>query len=164
MELERTLVLVKPDGVKRRLIGEVVTRFERVGLKVVGMKMIQADKELAMAHYTEDIAIRRGERVRQMVIDLLLSGPVVAVAIEGIGAVTAVRKLVGVTQPSEASPGTIRGDFAHISSEYANAQDRVTNNVVHASGNPEEAEAELKIWFKDGELVSYPAIGDEFLI
>ena len=98
--IERTLVLIKPDGVKRSLIGECISRFERRGLKIVGMKMKRADKEFAMKHYTEDITKRRGEKVRNNLINFIISGPVVAMVVEGVHAVEAVRKIVGAPAPA----------------------------------------------------------------
>jgi nucleoside-diphosphate kinase len=158
--MERTLVLVKPDGVKRRLIGELVTRFERAGLKVVGMKMIQADEKLALAHYTEDIAVRRGERVRQLLVDYLLEAPVVAMVLEGVESIANVRRLVGSTFSAEAAPGTIRGDYAHSSKAYADEKDIAIRNLIHASGNQEDAALVIPIWFQDGELCNYQAATD----
>src|SRR3989338_1067598 len=122
--IERTLVLVKPDGVKRHLVGEIISRFERSGLKITGMKMIWCDKEHAMKHYTEDVTIRRGEHVRNKLLKFLITGPVVALCLEGISAVEIVRKIVGGTEPRTAAPGTIRGDYSHISYDYADAQDK----------------------------------------
>lgn len=160
MELERTLVLLKPDAVKRRLTGELITRFEKAGLKIIGMKMVQADEKLALAHYTEDIAIRRGENVRRMLIDYLQEAPVVAFVLEGVDAITNVRRLVGPTFPNEAAPGTIRGDYAHSSKAWVDARDIATRNLVHASGNPEDAAVEVPLWFSPEELCSYTGSED----
>src|SRR3989344_323907 len=118
-KLQRTLVLLKPDAVHRGIVGEILHRFERVGAKMVGMKMLVSDKDTAMKHYTEDITRRRGEKVRNMMIEMLTSGPVIAVVFEGVEIVEIVRKLVGTTEPRVSPPGTIRGDFSHVSFKYA---------------------------------------------
>ena len=158
--IERTLVLVKPDGVQRCLVGEIVARFERAGLKLVGMRMVWCDKEHAMKHYTEDITLRRGEHVRRKLIDFLTEGPVVALCLEGIDAVEVVRKIVGSTEPKTAPPGTVRGDYAHMSYAHADASTRALPNLIHASGNREEAKAEVGLWFSEKELHSYKTVHD----
>src|SRR6185369_17123517 len=119
MSHERTLVLLKPDATERGLVGEILQRFEKVGLKIAGLKMVQATDQQAKGHYTEDLAQRRGEHVRKMMIEMLLSGPIVAICLEGIEAVEIVRKMVGTTEPKSALPGTIRGDYSHVSFKYA---------------------------------------------
>jgi nucleoside-diphosphate kinase len=162
--IERTLVLVKPDGVQRSLVGEVIKRFENVGLKIAGMKMVWIDKKFAEQHYTEDIAKRRGEKVRKNLMDLITMGPVVAIALEGVSAVEIVRKICGTTEPSAALPGTIRGDFAHATFGYADKVDKAMRNIVHSSGNKEEAKYEIKLWFKDNELHSYPTVNDVHIL
>jgi len=154
-QLQRTLVLLKPDAVDRGYVGEIITRFERVGLKIIGLKMIQSDEDTARRHYTEDLARRRGEKVRNLMIEMLRMGPIVAIVLQGIEAVAVVRKMVGETEPLKAAPGTIRGDFAHISYAYADAKGIGVFNLVHASGNPEEAEVEVGVWFKDEELCDH---------
>jgi nucleoside-diphosphate kinase len=153
--MERSLVLLKPDAIDRGLIGEILTRFEKVGLKIAGLKMVQATKEHAEGHYTQDLADRRGEHVRKMMIDMLLSGPVVAVALEGVEAVELVRKLVGSTEPKSALPGTIRGDYSHISFKHADEKGIGIMNLIHASGSIEEAPQEIKVWFSDDELLGH---------
>ncbi len=153
--IERTFVAIKPDGVQRGLIGEVIRRFENSGLKLIGMKMQWLDKEFALRHYTEDISKRRGEKVRKMLIDYIVEGPVVAMVLEGIHAVEIVRKIVGDTEPRKAVPGTIRGDFCHVSYDHADKVEKAIRNIIHASGNREDAEYEIKLWFKDKELHSY---------
>ncbi len=153
--MERTLVLLKPDAVDRGLVGEILQRFERVGLKIAGMKMVQAHEEMAKQHYTEDLAQRRGEHVRKMMIDMLMSGPIVAVCLEGVDAVELVRKMVGTTEPKAAAPGTIRGDYSHVSFKHADEKKIGINNLIHASGNTAEAEQEIKVWFTDAELYDH---------
>ena len=153
--IEKTLILVKPDGVVRGLVGNVTARFEQRGLKIVGMKMIWPDKEFAKKHYREDIAEKRGETVREMLLEFIVEGPVVALVIEGVNAIDNVRKVVGSTFPDEAPVGTIRGDFAHISKDYANSNKRDVRNVVHASADQADAKIEVGLWFSDAELFEY---------
>lgn len=154
-KLQRTLVLLKPDAIHRGIVGEVMHRFERVGAKMVGLKMLVSDKDTAMKHYTEDITRRRGEKVRNMMIEMLVSGPIIAVVYEGIEIIDIVRKLVGVTEPKASAPGTIRGDFTHVSFGYADSKNMPIINLIHASTSPEEAETEIAVWFKPEELVSH---------
>ena len=153
--MERTLVLLKPDAVDRGLIGEIITRFEKVGLKIAGLKMLQAGKEHASKHYTEDLAKRRGQHVRDLMIEMLTSGPVVAVCLEGVEAVDIVRKMVGTTEPKAAAPGTIRGDYSHVSFKHADEKKMGVYNLVHASGSVEEAPVEIAVWFAAEELHEY---------
>ena len=153
--IERTFVAIKPDGVQRSLVGEVLGRFEKAGLKIIGIKMQWIDKDFAKKHYTEDIEKRRGKKVRDLLMDYIVEGPVVAMVLEGIHAIEIVRKIVGGTEPKTALPGTIRGDFCHVSYDYADKQELAIRNIIHASGNKEDAEYEIKLWFKDNELHSY---------
>lgn len=153
--LERSLVLLKPDAVNRGLIGEILHRFERTGLKIAGLKLVWSDEDTAMKHYTEDLAERRGQKVRDMMIEMITSGPVVAIALEGVEAVEVVRKMVGETEPKSAAPGTIRGDYAHLSFKYADANDVAVFNLIHASSNVEEAKQEIAVWFQEFELQGY---------
>jgi nucleoside-diphosphate kinase len=153
--LERTLVLLKTDAVNRGIVGEIITRFERVGAKLVGLKLLVSDEDTAKKHYTEDLAKRRGEAVRQKMIDMLTSGPIVAMAWEGVDIIEVVRKMIGETQPSVAAPGTIRGDYAHVSYKYADAKDIGVFNLVHASDSPENAAIELSVWFRPDELAEH---------
>ena len=153
--IQRTLVLLKPDALDRGIVGEIVTRFERVGAKIVGMKLLVSEKDTAMQHYTEDLAKRRGEKVRELMISMLTSGPIVALVLEGIEIVEVVRKMVGGTEPKTAAPGTIRGDYAHVSFKYADEQGIGVFNLIHASGSPEEAPVEIDVWFKPEELVEH---------
>lgn len=158
--IEKTLVLIKPDGLKRGLIGKIISRLEDAGLKIVGMKMKHADEEFAKKHYTEDITIRRGEKVRQLLVNYISASPVVAMAIEGCGAIEIVRKIVGETEPRKALPGTIRGDFQHVSYDYANDPDIdiVVKNLIHASADKKDAEVELALWFDQSELFDYRTV------
>jgi nucleoside-diphosphate kinase len=137
--MERTFIMVKPDGVKRSLVGEIIRRFENKGLKLVGLKMIQPDRQLAEAHYE----VHRERPFFGELVDFITSGPVVAMAWEGSQAVTLSRKLMGATKPEDAAPGTIRGDFTT----------EIQTNLVHGSDAVETAQQELALWFKPGELL-----------
>ncbi len=161
--IQQTLVLVKPDGVQRGLIGEVIKRFEQRGLKIVALKLVKINKDLAKKHYTDDITKRRGKKVRDMLLDYVTSGPVVAMAIEGVDCIENVRKICGTTEAKAALPGTIRGDFCHISFAHADEKSIPTKNIVHASGNEEEAKAELALWFSVDEINDYKRVEEEFV-
>jgi nucleoside-diphosphate kinase len=162
--MERSLVLLKPDTVKRQIVGEIVTRFEKVGLRIVGMKMLYPDRGHYHKHY-EDISqmiSRRGEKAFDVTLEFMQKGPVIALVLEGVHAVGLVRKMVGDTEPSKSLPGTIRGDYAHISIAHANARGAGIANLIHASGNVEEAKAEVGLWFKPAELFDYDTAHREF--
>lgn len=181
---ERTFVLVKPDGVIRGLIGEVMGRFEKMGLKIIALKMVWPTREHVEKHYPEsdewfssvgsrtsaffkehEIDLREhfgtdehkeiGKQVKSWLGDYITSGPVVAMVIQGMHAITVIRKLVGHTYPVEALPGTIRGDFSVDTPAAANTEKRVVKNIIHASGNPEEAAHEIEHWFSPEEIHSY---------
>ena len=154
--VERTLVLFKPDAVARGLVGRILTRFEDAQLRVVAAKMVWMDPDLTRRHYF-DLEERFGPAVYALMAAFMQSGPVIAVVLEGIGAVTCVRKLVGSTYPDEAPPGTIRGDFAHMSKAYANDRGIAVANLVHASGNAEEAAYEVDVWFSKDEIIDHAA-------
>jgi nucleoside-diphosphate kinase len=138
---ERTLVLIKPDGVQRLLTGRILSRFEERGLKLVGLKLVRVDRELAERHY----AIHREKPFFRGLVDFITSSPLVAAAFEGPNAVAVVRAMVGATRPHEAAPGTIRGDFALETAQ----------NLVHASDGPDTAASELALWFRANELADY---------
>lgn len=146
--MERTFVMVKPDGVQRGLIGEIISRFERRGLKIVGMKMLQVSDDLAQRHY----AVHEGKPFFAGLISYITSAPVVAMVVEGTNAVVAVRQTVGATRPFEAAPGSIRADFAL----------EIGRNLVHASDAPETAAAEIALWFGD-ELVEWQRATDRWI-
>ena len=182
--IQRTLVILKPDIVKRGLIGEIINRFEKAGLKIVALKMLWMTREQAELFYpsseewyisvgmktitrykeigldpkrefgTED-PLYIGKRVKEWLVDFIASGPVVAMVLEGVNAVEVVRKLVGPTEPAKAPPGTIRGDYSHMSIAYANWNKIALRNVVHASENEEEARREINIIFKSSEIYEY---------
>jgi len=190
---ERTLVLLKPDGVKRGLVGEVLSRFEKAGLKIVAMKMISIDREHAMKHYPDSRTallegignktletyakygmdpneslgtmnpLEIGKLVNSWNIDLMTSGPVVAVALEGVHSIDNVRMMGGNTLPVFATPGTIRGDYSIDSPALANTRKRAVKNIIHASGDPEEAEYELQLWFHQDEFVNYKRADEEVM-
>ncbi len=156
--IEKTLVLLKPDAVQRGLIGKVISRFEDAGLKIIGLKMVQADEARALEHYDEDLARRRGEHIRKYNVDFLTSGPVVAMVIEGVNAIENIRKMCGTTEPKSSPPGTIRGDFSHVSYGHCDDKKMVTRNIIHASEDKKFAEKEIKIWFKPEEITDYTAV------
>lgn len=161
MSTERTLVLLKPDAVMRGLCGRIIQRFEDAGLKIVGVKMQQMDADLAARHYA-DLAERAGQSVFDAISAFVQQGPVIALAIEGADAVTNVRKMVGATFPDQAPSGTIRGDFAHTSKAYTQAEGKVVANLVHASGNSDEAKYEVDLWFDEAELFDYKTLTEVF--
>ena len=160
MNKERTLVLIKPDGVVRNLIGKIISRFEDAGLKIVGMKMNWIDEDFAGKHYRDDIEKKHGKRVRDGLIQYIKEGPIVAMVLEGVDAINVTRKIVGSTYPNESAPGTIRGDFAHISKAFANAKEINVRNLIHASANKEDADIEVPLWFNEEELHSYKTVHD----
>lgn len=153
--LERTLVLLKPDAIKRGLVGEIISRFEKTGLKIAGLKLVWSDQDTALKHYNEDLAKRRGQKVRDLMVEMITSGPVIALAIEGVEAVEVVRKMVGETEPKSAAPGTIRGDYAHLSFQYADHKKAAVFNLIHASADLKDAQLEVSLWFQDFELQDY---------
>ncbi|MFP4038608.1 MAG: nucleoside-diphosphate kinase [Candidatus Nanohaloarchaea archaeon] len=149
--IERTFVALKPDTVRRGIMGEILTTFEEAGFKVIGMKMVWADEEILQEHYSEHVDKDFYDRLEEY----MSSGPVVAMVLEGVNAVKNVRKIVGETDPREASPATIRGRFAHMSFAHADESGSLHKNIIHASAEPEEAEEEIEIWFDEEELHSY---------
>jgi len=149
-ELQRTLLLVKPDGVQRQLVGRVLTRFEERGLKLVGLKLVHVDRALAETHY----AVHRDRPFFAGLVEFITSGPLVAAALEGPNAIAIVRAMNGATRPHEAAPGSIRGDLAVETAQ----------NLVHASDSPENAAAELALWFRPEELLSYEREIDRWVL
>jgi nucleoside-diphosphate kinase len=162
--IERTLILFKPDAVQRGVVGEILTRFERVGLKIVGTKMIAPNRDQFYKHYEEigQVITRRGEKVFNNVLDTMNEGPIIAMVLEGIEAVELVRKLVGSTEPKSSAPGTIRGDFSHMSYGYGDEQDKGIPNLIHASGDASDAEKEIPHWFSEDELYDYSVLNEKF--
>jgi nucleoside-diphosphate kinase len=147
---ERTLVLIKPDGVQRQLTGRILARYEDRGLKVVGLKMVHVTRDLAERHY----AIHRERPFFGSLVDFITSAPLVAAVLEGPNAIAIVRAMNGATRPNEAAPGTIRGDFALETAQ----------NLVHASDSPENAADEIALWFEDGELFGYDREIDRWVL
>ena len=181
---EKTVVLIKPDGVKRGLAGEVISRFEKMGLKILAMKMVWIDRKLAQKHYPESRTelmeaigrktletyekygrdpkeefgdlepIEIGKMVNKWNIDFITSGPVITILLQGIHAIDNVRMLAGHTLPVFAVPGTIRGDYSIDSPALANVRGRAVHNLIHASGNEEEAKYEEQLWFTNQDIVA----------
>lgn len=185
---ERTLVIIKPDGIQRTLVGEIVGRYERLGLKLVAMKMLVTTEDHVEAHYTLDPTWRTvtGEKAIKSYKDkgltppsedpleitakillglkkYMTAGPIVAMIWQGAHAVKIVRKVTGSTEPLSSDVGSIRGDFVLDSYQMSDTDSRAVRNLVHASGSPEEAEMEIKHWFKDDEITKYRLIADEIL-
>lgn len=182
---EQTIVLIKPDGVKRGLIGKVLTRFEESGLKIVALKMVWIDKEMAQKHYPDSRTelltgigkktletyekygrdteeelgtkdpLEIGRMVNKWNIEFVTEGPVVAILLEGLHAIDNVRMIAGNTLPTFAEPGTVRGDYSVDSPALANAEQRAVRNIMHASGIPEEAKYEKQLWFHNDEIQEY---------
>ena len=185
---EKTLVIIKPDGVQRTLIGEIIKRLERVGLKLVAIKMIVPSVEQIKKHYTIDplwpkkvgeknikSIIERGgdatglvpedlgNKVLDKLVNYLSSGPVVSMVWQGAHSVSVVRKVVGGTEPRTSDVGTIRGDFVLDSYEMADGDNRSVRNLIHASSSVEEAEQEVPIWFSDSEIIDYRLVQEQIL-
>jgi len=174
--IEQTLVLIKPDGVLRGIVGEIIQRFERVGLKIVAIKMIQAPREILEKHYFKDDewckgvgenykknfgadsgknSIQIGRNVVEgLIMDMQVS-PVIGIVLEGHNAVMTVKRLTGPTNISDAAPGTIRGDFSHDTFGLANVLNRPTLTIIHATDNPNESQKEIDFWFSPDEIHSY---------
>jgi nucleoside-diphosphate kinase len=158
LQEEKTLVLIKPDGVQRGLIGEVISRLEKVGLKLVGIKLVLAEEGIIAKHYA-----KMKDPVLAHLKKFMTSGPAVAMVWEGAHAIGVVRKLIGGTEPLSSDVGTIRGDYTIDSYQLADAAGRAVRNIVHASGNAEEAKQEIALWFKPKELVTYRLISEAIL-
>lgn len=182
LKQEKTLVIIKPDGVQKGLVGEIISRFEKVGLEIVGAKVVRVSEEMALKHYGysddwfekvggkvkkfyEEVGFDPGEDfnklslyeigklVQKWNVDYLTEGKVVALVLKGYHAVEIVRKMVGDTYPYRSPAGTIRGDFSYESPLVANLSKRSVRNIIHASGSVEEAKLEIELWFKEGEIV-----------
>jgi nucleoside-diphosphate kinase len=148
--VERTLVIIKPDGVQRQLIGPIVTRLERRGLKIVAMKLMQVSQDLARKHY----AVHEGKPFYEPLIDYITSAPVVVMVVEGPHGIEVTRNTMGATNPVSAAPGTIRADYGL----------EIGRNLVHGSDGPETAAAEIALWFDQGEIVSYQRDIDRWIL
>ncbi|KAG5602487.1 hypothetical protein H5410_033857 [Solanum commersonii] len=149
-EVEQTYIMIKPDGVQRGLVGEIISRFEKKGFKLTGLKLFQCPKELAEEHYKD----LQSKPFFPKLIDYITSGPVVCMGWEGVGVVASARKLIGATNPLNAEPGTIRGDLAV----------QTGRNVVHGSDSPDNGKHEIGLWFKEGELCAWTAIQEPWLV
>ncbi len=149
MKNQRTFVMIKPDGVQRGLVGEIINRFEKKGLKIVAMKFVSVKKELAEKHY----GIHKGKSFFKPTVDYIISSPVIAMVLEGINAINLVRTIMGKTNPQDASTGTIRGDYGQF----------IGRNIVHGSDGPDTAEFEINLWFKPEEIANYTRIDEEWL-
>jgi len=162
--VERTFIIFKPDAVKRGLVGEILTRFERVGLKIVGAKMVRPSEEHFHHHYEgiSQMISRRGQHAFDVTLAMMQEGPVLAMVLEGVEAVSLVRKMVGTTEPKAAQPGTIRGDYAHMSFGHADKEGIGIPNILHASGDEKEAAAEIKHWFAETELFDYETVHEVY--
>jgi len=184
---ERTFVILKPDAIQRNFIGEIISRFEKTGLKITAMKMLVPKAEQCWAHYNKDEAwfLSKGERIvkgRQennmpvekeaieygrdiigQLVTFMTSGPVLAMVIEGNQAVGIVTKLVGGTEPLTSDIGTIRGDLTLDSYDLAGIDGRAVRNLIHCSDKPEEAEREIKLWLQENEIISYRSIAEQML-
>ncbi len=164
MTQEKTLIVFKPDAMQRGIVGEILSRFEKVGLKMVGAKMLKPDYDHYYKHY-EDLGkmiSRRGQKAFDVTLEMMSMGPVMAVVLEGVEAASLVRKMVGATEPKSALPGTIRGDYSHMSFGYADNNDVGIPNLIHASGDSEEAKAEIAHWFSENELFDYETTHEKF--
>ncbi len=149
--LERTFVALKPDAVQRGITGQIIHRLERSGMRLAAIKMLTADDELLKKHYSEHVDKDFYKGLKEF----MQEGPVIAMVWEGVNAVENVRKLVGETAPKEAMPGTIRGDFAHMSFKHADAKGKAVKNLIHASGELNEAMEEIALWFDEKEIEDY---------
>ncbi|MDD2913051.1 MAG: nucleoside-diphosphate kinase [Candidatus Pacebacteria bacterium] len=184
---ERSLVIIKPDGVQRSLVGEIIYRFERVGLKVVALKMVLANEDQCLKHYNKDDAwfkqkgersveerknanmpvekpaIEYGKDIVRALVKFMTSGPVVVIILEGNQAVGIVKKIVGGTEPLTSDVGTIRGDLTVDSYDLATLDTRAVRNLIHCSDSPDEAEREIGIWVKENEIINYRHIQSKML-
>jgi len=189
---EKTVILIKPDGIKRGLIGEIISRFEKRGLKIIAIQMIQPTKKQIDGHYPKDKnyikilgmksletyakfgwdpikemgtddPVKIGAEVRKWLLDFMVSGPVVKMIVEGIHAIEMVRKIVGKTIPAFSEMGTIRGDFSVDSADLANKAKRAVHNLIHASGNEKEAKHELEFWFAPEEIFDYKRAEEDIM-
>lgn len=162
--MEKTLIVFKPDAVARGIVGEIITRFERAGFKIVGAKMLQPDHQHYYDHYEGigTLKTRKGDEIFESQLASMKEGPVIAMVLEGVEAVEAVRKMVGDTEPKAALPGTIRGDFAHVTYGQAASIGRGVANIIHASADSEEAKKEIAHWFSETELYDYSATHEKF--
>jgi len=184
---QQTFLIVKPDGVQRSLVGDVISRIERIGLKIVALKMVVPNRDQLIRHYNKDDAwylkkgsnivqnltangrtvekepIEYGKEIIEQIVKFMTSGPVVAMVIQGNEAVAVVKKLVGGTEPATSDVGTIRGDYTVDSYEHATVDGRAVRNLIHCSDEVEEAKREIGVWFSDEEIVKYRLVQEQIL-
>lgn len=162
--VERSLIVFKPDAVQRGIVGEILSRFERAGLKVVGAKMLQPSYDHYFHHYENigKMVSRRGQKAFDVTLSMMDQGPVIAFVLEGIESISLIRKMVGATEPKAALPGTIRGDYAHMSFNHADVNNIGIPNIIHASGDASDAEQEIAHWFSESELFSYETTSEKY--
>lgn len=184
---ERTLVIIKPDGVQRNLIGDIISRFERTGLKFVAFKFLVPTEQQCLTHYNKDEEwfLRKGKRIIEdltaqglpvekdameygkgiidTIVKFMTAGPVLAMVVEGNQSVAIVTKITGSTEPATSDVGTIRGDLTVDSYEHSTIQNRAVRNLIHCSESPEEAERETKVWFNENEIISYKTVQERIL-
>jgi nucleoside-diphosphate kinase len=149
MSNKKTFVMIKPDGLQRGFIGEIISRFEKKGLKIVAMKLVSVSKELAEKHY----GIHKGKPFFEPTVQYIMSSPVIAMVLEGNNAIDMVRTMMGKTNPQNAAPGTIRGDFGQF----------IGRNIIHGSDGPDTADFEINLWFKPEEIAKYKRIDEVWL-
>ncbi len=162
--MQKTLIIFKPDAVARGIVGELITRFERAGFKIVGTKMLEPSEEHYFEHYEGigTLKTRKGDEIFNSQLASMQDGPVIAMVLEGVEAVESVRKMVGDTEPKSALPGTIRGDYAHVTYGQASSIGRGVANILHASADADEAKKEIAHWFAETELHDYNAVHEQF--
>ncbi|MGC1177432.1 MAG: nucleoside-diphosphate kinase [Candidatus Saccharimonadales bacterium] len=162
--MEQTLIIFKPDAVQRGIVGELITRFERAGFKIIAIKMLAPDYDHYAEHYEGigTLKTRKGEEIFESTLAGMQDGPVIALVLEGVAAVETVRKMIGETEPRSALPGTIRGDYAHMSYGQATATGKGIPNIIHASADLAEAKKEIAHWFSKDELQTYQAVHEKF--
>jgi nucleoside-diphosphate kinase len=162
--VERTLIIFKPDALMRGLVGEVLARFEKAGFKIAAAKMVQPDYDHFFKHYEGigTLKSRKGDEIFESTLASMQEGPVIAMVLEGVDAVETVRKMVGSTEPKSALPGTIRGDYAHVSYGQAGSTGRGVANIIHASADPQEAKQEISHWFTPAEQHDYRVVHEHF--
>jgi nucleoside-diphosphate kinase len=162
--MQKTLVIFKPDSVMRGIVGQILTRFEQAGFKIVALKMLQPSKDHLYHHYETigSLKTRKGDEIFNSQLASMMDGPVIAMVLEGVEAVETVRKMVGETEPKSALPGTIRGDFAHVNYGSSASIGRGVANIVHASATVKEAKQEIDHWFDKSEIVDYKLVHEFF--
>ncbi|MFA6353711.1 MAG: nucleoside-diphosphate kinase [Candidatus Paceibacterota bacterium] len=162
--LERTLIIFKPDAVQRGIVGEILARFEKAGFKIIGAKMLEPSLEHYYHHYETigKMISRHNQNIFDITVEMMKEGPVIAFVLEGVEAVSFIRKMVGPTESKNALPGTIRGDYSHMSFAHADKEGVGLPNLLHASGDLEDAKLEIAHWFSENELFDYEAVHEKF--